>query len=565
MVREKLRKLIEDTIKELQKEGIFPNFEIPEIPIEKPAEKIYGDYSTNIALQLARFVQKSPTEIANALILKSASRASRSFEKIEQKSGFINFFISPGYLQKKVEAILNQKEKFGNLNLGKGKKVNVEFISANPTGPLTLGNGRGGFGGDVLANVLLKVGYKVTGEYYINDAGEQVRKLGHSILGDDEAVYKGDYILDLRKRLKEKTCPSGVPLSGTKEDVMKLGKKAADLILKEMIMPTVKKMGIKFDKWFYESELYKSGEVPKNLDYLKKKKLAYEKDGALWFKSTEFGDDKDRVLIKADGEKTYLASDVAYLKNKFKRGFKKLIYVWGADHYGYIGRIKAAAEALGYEKGFIDIIIMQLVRLFENGKEVRMSKRTGTYVTLDELIKEVGLDVARFFFLTRSPDSHLNFNLDLAKEQSEKNPVYYIQYAYARICSILKKSKLKNPTYAKDLAGKQNSPKQNLRFATGQAKLNLKLLTHLSELELLKQLIRLPEIVEDTAKDYQVQRIPNYAFELAAVFHQFYTKCRVIDEKNKSLSEARLALVFAAKTVLENTLDLMRISAPEKM
>ena len=552
MIREELKNLIEKSIKKLQKEDVFSAFDIPEIIIEIPENNTYGDYSTNVAMVLAKVVKKSPMETAQSLESGIMNQELGIFEKIEVvKPGFINFFISEEYLQKHVAEILKQKDKFGQLKIGKSKKINVEFISANPTGPLTLGNGRGGFGGDVLANVLGKAGYKVTREYYINDAGEQVRKLSHSVLGDEEAVYKGNYILDLRKRLKEKTCPSGSAFVAeatlAKEEVMKLGKKAADLILKEMIMPTVKKMSIKFDRWFYESELYKSKEVEKNLDYLKKKKLAYEKDGALWFKSTEFGDDKDRVLIKADGEKTYLASDVAYLKNKFKRGFKKLIFIWGADHFGYIGRIKAAAEALGYGKDKIEIIIMQLVKLFENGREVRMSKRTGVYVTLDELIDEVGLDVARFFFLTRSPDSHLNFDLDLAKEQSEKNPVYYVQYAHARICSIIKKLNIK---YQKSKIQIKNQ--------------NLKLLNHPSELGLIKQLIRLPEVIKETAKDYQVQRLPQYAVDLATAFHQFYCDCRVISG-DKNLTQVRLGLVLATKIVLKNTLDLMSISAPEKM
>jgi arginyl-tRNA synthetase len=552
MIREEIKNIIEKSVKNFQKENVSPAFRIPEIRIEIPENKVNGDYSTNVAMVLAKVVKKNPMETAQSLESAITNQELGIFEKIEVvKPGFINFFLSKDYLQKQVGEILKVKDRYGNLEIGQKQKINVEFISANPTGPLTLGNGRGGFCGDVLANILEKTGYRVTREYYINDAGEQIKKLGHSILGDEEGVYKGDYILDLRKRLKEKICPSGVPLSGRKEDVMKLGKKAVDLILKEMIMPTVKKMSIKFDKWFYESELYKSGEVEKSLEFLKKKKLAYEKDGALWFKSTQFGDDKDRVLIKADGEKTYLASDVAYLKNKFKRGFKKLIYIWGADHFGYIGRIKAAAEALGYKKEDIEIIIMQLVKLFEKGKEVRMSKRTGVYVTLDELIDEVGLDVARFFFLTRSPDSHLNFDLDLAKEQSEKNPVYYVQYANARICSILRKLNSKF-----EIRNSKQIP--NSKFK------NFKLLNHPSELNLIKQLIRFPEIIEDTAKDYQVQRLPQYAVDLATSFHQFYRDCQVLSEDGE-LRKARLGLVLATKIVLKNTLDLMGISAPEKM
>ncbi|KKT17178.1 MAG: Arginine-tRNA ligase [Parcubacteria group bacterium GW2011_GWB1_43_6] len=488
MIRQEIIKLIQKAT------GESPE----KIRVAYPEGEGFGDYTTNIALQL---------EVAGP--------------------GFINFFLAKGYLQKQVGIILKEKESFGELKIGRGQKVNVEFISANPTGPLTLGNGRGGFCGDVLTNVLNAAGYQAKREYYINDTGEQIKKLGHSVIGDAEAVYQGRYIEELKKKIK-----------GNNPE--KIGQSAAKIILQEMIKPTIKKMKIKFDVWFSEKTLYQKKEVDRILDVLKKKKLSYGKEGALWFKSTQFGDDKDRVLIKAGGEETYLASDIAYLKNKFVRGFQKLIFFWGADHYGYVARILAAAEALGYKKEQIDIIVMQLVRLIRDGKEVRMSKRTGTYVTLDELIDEVGLDVARCFFLTRSADTHLNFDLALAKTQSEKNPVYYIQYAHARICSILRKVKM------------------------SKARPRTDLLEHPAELKLIRQLMRLPEIVEDTSQDFQIQRLPQYAVDLATVFHQFYRDCHVISE-DKNLSQARLSLVLAAKIVLKNTLSLMGISAPEKM
>jgi arginyl-tRNA synthetase len=389
-----------------------------------------------------------------------------------------------------------------------------------------------------LAGVLIRAGFKAKREYYINDVGEQIRKLGHSVVGDSRAVYKGEYITELRKKIK-----------GNNPE--KVGETAAEIILKEMIKPTIKKMGINFDIWFSEKGLYKKGEVKKVLDWLKKKKLVYKKEGALWFKTTKFGDDKDRVLIKADNETTYILSDIAYLKNKLKRGFNHLIFIWGADHAGYIGRMKAAIEALGHKKEQVNFIIMQLVRLFERDKEIRMSKRAGTYITLDELIDEVGLDAARFFFLARSPGSHLNFDLDLAKDQSEKNPVYYVQYAHARICSILRKYEAR-------------STKQRRKKSSKLQTSDFRLLIHPSELALIKQLIRFPEIIEDTSEDYQVQRLPQYATDLATVFHRFYRDCQVLSE-NSSLKGDRLALALAAKIVLKNTLDLMGISAPEKM
>jgi arginyl-tRNA synthetase len=519
MVRNELKNLAEKAVKKLY--GVDA-----EVKIDRPQNAAFGDFATNVAMT----VRKNPQEIADAM-------KSDIVGKTEVKNGFINFFISEKYLQKEIKDILKKKESFG-IRTGCGQKVNVEFISANPTGPLTLGNGRGGFCGDVLANVLQKAGYEVKREYYINDAGEQVRKLGHSVLGDAEAVYKGSYIEELKKKPSVAKAMEG-------KDAEKAGKEAAKIILEEMIKPSVKKMGIDFDDWFFEQSLYGKKEVDKVLEFLKEKNLTYESEGALWFKSTEFGDNKDRVLIKADGEKTYLASDIAYLKNKFERGFGKLIFFWGADHYGYIERIKAAAVALGYKKEQVEVIIMQLVRLIQGGQEVKMSKRSGIYVTTDELLEEVGLDAARFFFLMRGANSHLNFDLDLAKEQSDKNPVYYVQYAHARICSIIAKAR--------------NSKSKTLNKSE-----NSKSLNHPAELDLAKKLISFPEIIEDTAKDYQLQRIPQYATDLATAFHRFYQECRVISEDNE-VDEKRLELVCAVKIILENTLKLMGISAPEKM
>lgn len=494
--------------------------------VEFPDDKAHGDYSTNVALILAKKIGKNPVELANSIKNKIKSNL---FEKIEIAGpGFINFFVSERYLQEQPSIILKLKDKFGNSEIGKGESVNVEFISANPTGPLTLGNGRGGFGGDVLAKVLQKAGYSVSREYYINDTGAQITKLGHSILGDEEAVYKGKYIDDLRRKVKGK-------------DADMVGKAAAKIVLEKMIKPSVKKMGVKFDKWFSETSLYESGQVDEAIREVSKKGFTYESEGALWFKSKELGDDKDRVLVRADGIKTYFASDIAYLKNKFERGFNKLIMFLGADHYGYVARLKAASHALGFKKESVEAIVLQLVKLFEEGEEVRMSKRTGLYVTMDELINEVGLDVARFFFLQRSLNTHFNFDMDLAKEKSEKNPVFKVQYAYVRINSILAKSKIKKP-----------GPK------------NLGLLKEPSELNLIKQMIRLPEIIEDTAKGYQLQRLPNYALELADSFHKFYENCKVISE-DKNLTNARLSLVLSVKIVLQNVLELMGISTPKKM
>ncbi|HQK63861.1 MAG TPA: arginine--tRNA ligase [Candidatus Staskawiczbacteria bacterium] len=527
MIRGEAKKIILRAITGLKKEEGFEKIPDREIIIEHPNEKIRGDYSCSVAFGIAKEVGKNPFEVATLLKLE-IEKQKHNFSKIEVVNGFLNFFVSEKYLQKQVARILKEKNKFGSLDIGKNKKINIEFISANPTGPLTLGNGRGGFGGDVLANVLEKAGYKPTREYYINDTGNQVKVLGHSVLGDAEAVYKGEYILQLQKKIKGKN-PEAV------------GEKAAKEILNKMIKPSVKKMGVEFDVWFSEKNLYENKEVDKAIAVLKKKGFTYESEGAVWFKSKDLGDDKDRVLIRKDGIRTYFASDIAYLKNKFGRKFTKLILFVGADHHGYVARLKAAAYAMGYDREKIDMVVLQLVKLFENGQEVRMSKRAGTYVTIDELIDEVGVDVARFFFLMTGLNTHMNFNLDLAKEKSEKNPVFKVQYAYARICSILKK------------AG--TVKKQNINFD---------LLKDEAEFSLVREFLKLSEVIEDSSNDYQLQRLPQYALELAECFHKFYENCKVISQ-DKELTIARLQLVLAAKIVLKNTLDLIGVSAPEKM
>ncbi|MGB2762173.1 MAG: arginine--tRNA ligase [Minisyncoccales bacterium] len=528
MIREDIRNIVE-------KACFKAKFSIDGIDfsIEHPENEKFGDYSTNAAMQIAKIVKKKPMEVARVITQSLSHSVTKSlFSKIEIiKPGFINFFISKEYLQKQVKEILKDSERYGDLNIGKKQKVQIEFISANPTGPLTIGNARGGPFGDVLANVLKKSGFKIEKAYYVNDFGNQILLLGHSVLKDKEAIYKGKYIDELNKKIKEK-------------NPCKAGKKAAKIIINEMIKKTVRKMGIKYNEWFFESQLHKSGQVAQVIQFLKKKNLVYQKEGALWFKSSKYGDNRDRVLVKKDGSKTYLAGDIAYHRYKFeKKKFNKVINIWGADHYGDVLGLKAGTEALGH-KDKLDIILHQFVTILRKGEKQRMSKRKGVYFTIDELLDEINSDVMRFFFLQKSINTHLNFDITLAKEQSEKNPVYYIQYAHARMHSILAKSEILSTLDALN-------PK-------------LELLNHPAELKLIKQLIRFPEIIEDTAKDYQVQRIPQYAFDLAAVFHKFYRDCKVII-KDKALFQSRLALVEATMVVLKNTLDLMSISAPKKM
>lgn len=512
----------------------YPEINIPEFSVEKTDVK-FGDYSTNVALILQKVTGEKPQKIA-LIIIENIEKDELIEDATMADPGFINFKIALPFLQGKISEVIKSEGRYGDLDIGKNKKVDVEFISANPTGPLTVGNSRGGVIGDVLSNIYEKAGYKVTREYYFNDAGGQIDVLGHSILKDEEAQYKGDYVDKLTEEIKG-------------NDPREVGKLAAQKLI-ENIKNTTSNMGINFDVWTAEGkDLRETGKLDEVIKWLKEQDLAYENEGALWFKSTEFGDDKDRVLVKSNGEPTYFALDCAYHKDKLEtRKFDKAINIWGADHHGDLARVKGFVKALGYEDKF-DILVHQFVRIVKDGKEVRMSKREGNFILVDELLTEVGKDVYRFFMLEYAPNSHLTFDLELAKEQSQKNPVYYVQYAYARIASILEKSKEQIPN-DKQIAC---------------LKANIKLLKEPEEIELIKQLIKLPELVSEIVGDYQVQKLPNYARTLADSFHRFYEKCPVIKSGSDELTSARLELLKATQIVLKNTLDLMGISAPEKM
>jgi len=537
MIRDEIKKII-------QKAAKFHwniDLELDQIKIDYSPEG-FGDYSTNVAMFLAKEARSNPMETAEEIADEILKRVQDdTIEDIKAvKPGFLNFYLTRGILQNVVAEINEAGRRYGDSSMGKGQKIHLDFVSANPTGPVHIGNARGGPFGDVLANILEKVGFKTLREYYVNDTGGQAEILGHSIIGDEQAQYQGGYIEELRKKISEK-------------DPGKAGEQGVKIILEDIIKPSMEKLGIRFDNWFSERELQKSGKVDKALDLLRGKNLIYENDGALWFRSTNFGDDKDRVVVKSSGEKTYFGSDIAYHKEKIDLGFDKLIDIWGADHHGDVKRMKGAMEALGY-KDKLEIILTQFVRVLTEGKEMKMSKRAGTYVSIDDLIEEVGKDATRFFFLMYSADTHMNFDMDLAKERSEKNPVYYVQYAHARICSIFRKY---NPSTV--LRTSEKNAKEYAKNA------NLELLEHETESKLIKQLIKFPEIIEDVAKDYQVHRLPHYAIELVKTFHKLYEDCRVIDEKAPELTQARLALVRATQITLKNTLDLMGISAPEKM
>lgn len=494
--------------------------------VSPTAQVEHGGYSSNIAMVMARQVGKNPREVAEEIKKNIApglcSGRSPIIKRIEIAGpGFLNFYISRDALYSSLQKFGKNKKSSFNI---KKLKINIEFVSANPTGPLTMANGRGGFYGDVLANILKRVGHKVTREYYINDTGNQVRLLGDSILAamgkipDREDLYKGEYIKDLNGKTA----------------------KQAVAYLFSQIKKSLKGAGIKYDVWFSENNnLHKKGELKKTLALLLSQKTLKDHEGALWLGNPNEG---GAVLIKSDGTPTYFIADLAYHYDKFiKRKFDIAIDIWGADHHGYVSRMKAGVEALGIEPARLRIILMQLVRLMSGGKEMRMSKRAGNFVTMDELLEMVDVDAARWFFLERSSDTHMDFDLDLARERSKKNPVYYAQYAHARACSILNKAKSKNK------------------------KTDLSLLVDEHELELAKKIFQLSEVIEDIAEDYQVQRLPKYAHDLAKLFSEFYQNCKVIDSDNKNLTQARLVLVAATRETLADTLSLMGISAPKKM
>jgi arginyl-tRNA synthetase len=535
-----MKRDIQQLIQQTVKSSFGVDFDAEKIKVDYPPEGM-GDFSSNVALLIAKVVGKSPMEVGEKL--KAVISEALEFQKVEvAPPGFLNFWLAEKSLQLVVVKINENKNGYGNSKIGAGKKVHLDFVSANPTGPVTLGNARGGSLGDTLANVFEKCAYEPYREYYVNDAGNQVEILGHSILGDEKAQYNGDYINELSSKLKTQNSKLF-----EEKNARSIGQEVVKIILEEYIKPSVKKFGIEFDNYFSEKELQGSGKVDEVLAILKEKGFVYEKENAWWFKATEFGDDKDRVVVKSTGEKTYFGSDIAYHKEKIDRGFHKLIDVWGADHHGDVARVKGAAQALGFGDK-LDIIISQLVRVVKDGKEIKMSKRAGTYVSMDDLLDEVGKDVTRFFFLMHSADTHMNFDLDLAKERSEKNPVYYVQYAHARIESILKK------------AGEI--------FDEGSTFVATKVepsVLHSKERTLIFELLKFPDLVEDVSRNYAVHHLPQYAIGLADKFHSFYDECQVIDENNLEKTAQRLEIVKAVKIVLAETLRLMGISAPDKM
>ncbi|MDP2696192.1 MAG: arginine--tRNA ligase [bacterium] len=506
-----------------------------------PDKSDFGDYATNVAFVLSKADGRSPLSIAQELVEKIKSTDNgKVINKAEAVApGFINFWLNPEILLQELADILDQKNKYGRFKTATPQKIQVEFVSANPTGPLTMANGRGGFLGATLANVLEAAGNKVVREFYINDAGNQVKLLGESVLAIIESTelkdeyYKGDYIKKLADKFKNKA--GRIKKTG--------GRIVADYLLRRHLKPSLKNAGIKFDNWFSEyRNLHKKGELQKVLEFLEDKGLAIEHDGATWLKTSDIADEKDRVLVKSDGSPTYFLADVAYHYDKFiKRKFDKVIDIWGADHHGYVARLKAGAKTIGADPEKLEIILVQLVRLMKDGQESRMSKRAGQFITLDELLNEVGKDAARFHFLMYAPETHMDFDLELAKEKSLKNPVYYVQYAYVRALGVLSKGSGSIANHA-----------------------GLKELSSDSELRLIKELIKWPDILRQTTEDYQINRLPRHAIDISRAFHNFYEHERVVCV-DPAIMKARLALVSATKIVLENVLNILGVDLPKKM
>lgn len=554
MLKERLLKSLKEAVEETVKtKGIKIK---PEIKLEVPRQKSYGDYASNVAFILAKEAREPALRIAKEVV-RNFKVSGSWLEKVEVASpGFINFYLGEDSIYQELDQILKMKEDYGKSNQGKGEKVQVEFISANPTGPLHIGHGRIGAVGDVLANLLKMVGFNVEKEFYVNDAevSSQVENLAKSLdiryrqlRGEEVSLpedgYLGDYLIEVAQEIikEEKINFSSLPLE---ERLKKFRELALNKMLK-LQKEDLKSFGLRFDSFFSEESLYKSKEVEKTIEQLREKGYIYEKEGALWFASSKFSDEKDRVIIRANGEPTYLASDIAYHQNKFERGIERVINVWGADHHGYIPRLKAALLALGYDPKALEVIIVQMVNLQEGGEPVKMSKRAGEMITLKEILDEVGKDVARFFFITRDSNSPLDFDLELAKEKSDENPVYYVQYAYARICSIFSQAKEAGIVY---------SPQEA----------DLSLLKRKEEKELIRKLVSFPEEVSLSATSREVQRIPSYTKDLSNLFHIFYHNCRVLT-KEQNIVQARLSLVEATRVVLLRLFNLMGISAPQKM
>ena len=531
--------------------GVVKDGTLPEVQLTVPPKKEFGDFASNFAMQSARALRCNPRVLAQYIVenldcpyVKKAEIAG---------PGFINFYLNPDWVYDMLARIVEAGENYGNLPKASDEKIQLEYVSANPTGPLHVGHGRGAAVGSALANLLKAAGYDVEQEYYINDAGNQMNNLARSVnarylelLGKEiefpEDGYHGHDIIDTAQRIINKYGDRFLQMEEAErlEEFKTIAYQEKLAALKE----DLERFNVRFDVWFSEKTLHEANKIKEACDRLLEKGYMYEQDGALWLKSTAFGDDKDRVVIRDNGVPTYFAADIAYHANKFGRGFDRVINLWGADHHGYIARMKAAMQCMGYQPEQLEILILQMVRLLRDGQEVKMSKRTGQSVTLNELIDEVGTDAARFFFVMRSIDSQLDFDLDLAKKKSNDNPVFYVQYAHARICSIMRQV-----------------AEAGIKV---QGKGDYKLLTEPVEVDLIKKLGEYPEMLATAARERAVQQVAHYVYDLAGLFHSAYNQCRILGV-NEDLQQARLAMVMAVGHVVRHALSILGVSAPEKM
>lgn len=556
ITRANLSRALLDAVREAVERGALPDFsEVPEFIIEVPREKEHGDFAANLAMQLAKKLRLPPRKIAEAVLSCLKLTGLPVIRAEVAGPGFLNFYLQPSWVLAELPRIIAEGDDYGRVDVGKGKRVQVEFVSANPTGLLHMGNARGAALGDSLARILDFAGYRVEREFYINDAGHQIELFGRSLEARyfqlfglpgevPEEGYHGEDVVETVKgfaAVHGDACLSW-PEEERREALVRYALTEKLAAIKKALCD----FGVFYDVWFSETTLHESGAVREAVRLLGERGFLYEHEGALWFKAKEFGVEKDEVVIRKNGLPTYFAADIAYHVNKFERGFDLVINIWGADHHGHVPRLKGALAALGYNPEALRVIIMQLVRLFKGGEIVKMSKRSGQFVTLEELVDEVGKDAARYFFVMRSADSHLDFDLDLARAQSNENPVYYIQYAHARICSIFRQ--------LKETGGHPPGPERA----------DLLLLKEEEELSLARKLADFPEEVALAAQDCAPHRLARYLHETAGLFHSFYNSHRVIGEK-EDLSAARLVLAEATRIVLRNGLNLIGVSAPERM
>lgn len=552
-----LKNIIEQAVKKAVSNGTLPEAEMPQFNIEKPANKDNGDYSTNVAMAGARAFKKAPRMIAEAIV-SCIDLDGTAFDRVEIAGpGFMNFFLSQQFYSNVLKDVFSCGKDYGKSDYGQGKRVLVEFVSANPTGPMHIGNARGGAIGDCLASVLDWAGFSVNREFYVNDAGNQIEKFATSLevrylqhydssIELPEDAYHGQDIVEHAENFIKEYGDKYV-----NADSKERRKALVDFALPKNIAGLERDLGryrITYDKWFRESTLHNDGSVQRVIDALKEKGVTYEQDGALWFKASEYGNDKDIVLVRANGLPTYIVPDIAYHYNKLvTRGYDKAIDVLGADHHGYVPRMKAALTALGLDASRLDCVIMQMVRLVREGETIKLSKRSGKAITLNTLIDEVPLDAARFFFNLREPNSHFDFDLELAAKQSSENPVYYVQYAHARICSIIKK--------AQEQGVELKTPSDD----------ELALLNSKEEKDLIRHLSLLTDEIVSAAKSYDPAKITHYVIELATLFHKFYNAQRVMLDDNEGLMQARLFLCKAVKDTIYNILTMLKITAPEVM